>query len=298
MALLLAQLEAVLAERQLRWATASIATPPPPAELEPQLLGLLSTHAEALRAAWLDEAAVSRLSAATLLWLRQKNQFFQANDDAVAGCEALHQVQLEALREALTGNAASLERALRGYRRAVGDFVISQLAGATAVVCSEYSPALQLEVLHLTANSLRGPVLDLGCGKHGKLVQHLRAAGLDAHGVDLDAAAPFTQAQSWLECELAPKSWGSIVSHQALSLHLLRAHLRGEPLAEALTRRVLVVLEALREGGRFVYAPGLPFLEQALPASRYRVERFPLTAVMAAPLEPHGAGHATHLTRR
>lgn len=297
MPLVLAQLEAVLAERHLRWAAASLAPTPPPVEPEPELLFLLTTHVEALRARWLEAGAVGRLSAATLLGLRQRNQFFQASNDAVAACEALHHLQLEALREALAGNAASLERALSDYRRAVGAFAVAQLGSAPAAVCSEYSAALQLEVLHLTAAGLRGPVMDLGCGRHGLLVQHLRASGLDAHGVDLDAAAPFTSAESWLDCALAPRSWGSIVSHQALSLHLLRAHLRAEPLAQVLTRRVLEVLEALRPGGRFAYAPGLPFLEQALPAHRYRVERFPLAEVMAAPLQPHGAGHATHLTR-
>ena len=51
-------------------------------------------------------------------------------------------------------------------------------------VCGEYSPEFQADVLDIPLAELMEPVLDLGCGKSGLLVNRLNAAGIQAVGVD------------------------------------------------------------------------------------------------------------------
>jgi len=144
-------------------------------------------------------------------------------------------------------------------------------------VCFEYSPELQLRVLHAGVDELLEPVLDLGCGRHAALVRFLRERGKEAFGID--RAAPrrrFVVRADWLDCPLAPGRWGTVLSHQGLSTHFLHQHLRPAGRPDRLARRYMDVLRAVKPGGSFRYAPGLPFFEELLPRSEYDVERFPV----------------------
>lgn len=138
--------------------------------------------------------------------------------------------------------------------------------------CHEYTPELQLEVLGTSLEALDPPVLDLGCGASARLVRWLRARGVAALGVDRQAPRePGFVRASWLEVPLPPAAFGSIVSHQAFSLHFLHAHLEDAEAAAAHARVYRRILEALRPGGSFLYAPGLPFVERHLDPERFAV---------------------------
>jgi hypothetical protein len=141
----------------------------------------------------------------------------------------------------------------------------------------EYSPELQLRVLHAEVDELLEPILDLGCGEHAALVRFLREHGKEAFGVD--RAAPrrrFVFRADWLDWPLEPGRWGTVLSHQGLSTHFLHHHLRPDGEAERYARRYMDVLRSLRPGGSFRYAPGLPFIEALLPAAEFHVETFPV----------------------
>jgi hypothetical protein len=142
-------------------------------------------------------------------------------------------------------------------------------------VCAEYSPELQLRVLGVGAEELRAPILDLGCGAHGALVHHLRGEGLaPVIGVDRDApaGAGFFR-ESWFTADLAREAWRTVIAHQSFSLHFLHAHIHSEARAARFAQRYLEILRALAPGGRFLYAPALPFLEALLPAEFSAVTR-------------------------
>ena len=65
----------------------------------------------------------------------------------------------------------------------------------------------------------------------------------------------------------------------ALSIHFLHHHLRPDGHPDRYAQKYMDVLQALRPSGRFIYAPGLPFIESLLPRNRYLVEKRPVTAV-------------------
>jgi hypothetical protein len=144
-------------------------------------------------------------------------------------------------------------------------------------LCSEYSAELQCSILGIELAALAQPVLDLGCGQHALLVRYLRDLGVQAVGVDRGAAAgEGVIAADWFEYPLGQARWGTIVSHMALSNHFLHHHMRADGHPERYARLYMSVLGALAPGGRYVYAPGLPFLEPLLPGALYAVQTTPV----------------------
>ncbi len=273
--------------------------PPPPAAL---VTWLHARRAEL--AAWLEEAVppprpgrsfegdpAGHLAAELVRFLLSRNQFLPLDGRRTAALEALHARALaglcQALREGVTEPALSgaLAAVATAYRDELAAFVAGLGPGADEhlppalreVVSAEYSPELQLAVLGLEAATLPEPVLDLGCGPEARLVKHLRNAGKQARGVDrLVEPAPGLLRADWLEVPLPPGSLGTLLSHLGFSLHFLHHHLRPGDGALRYARRYMELLQALRPGGVFAYAPGLPFIEEHLDPADWRVERTPV----------------------
>lgn len=314
-------LEALLldeASRRSPGGLAALVLPPPDEEPPPAppLVALLLAQRPELRR-WLAAAlpggagggfaadpagALAERVARALLAL---NQFLPLDAARRAALTAVHARALAGAAEALAvattpaALAAALAPVAAGYRRDLAAFVAALAAAGglslREVVAAEYDPALQLRVLlgpDLDPTALPEPILDLGCGRSARLVAHLRGLGKDARGVDRDVEpGPHLVRGDWLDAPLPP-GLGTVLSHLGFSLHFLHHHLRPAPAARAgddpalrYARRYMAILGALRPGGVFAYAPGLPFLERHLDA-RFRVERSPV---------PTPAGAATPL---
>lgn len=235
------------------------------------------------------EGRVMAWARAITVWLHGRQQFL---DVAEAAVEA-------SLRRAVARvGVDGIEAAARGLRTELAALVRAQLGERpTEVVCSEYSPALQLRLLGLTLAGVRGPVLDVGCGAAAALVTTLRARGTAAEGIDR------VRGDDWLRFAYGAERWATIVSHQAFSLHFLHHHLRSGPTAMAYAEVYMNLLRALIGGGVFAYAPGLPFIEAMLPRATWRVVRVPLPDAGSPALQALAAvtgfavDHATQVWR-
>lgn len=143
------------------------------------------------------------------------------------------------------------------------------------VVCSEYSAELQLAVLNINTRDLNRPVLDIGCGKQGILVKHLNNLGFEAIGIDRFS---FTEKElitsDWLEFNYGLNKWGIIISHLSFSNHFKHHHLREDGNFLSYAKTFLSILKSLKEGGRFHYAPDLPFIEMYLDKNIYNIEKY------------------------
>ncbi len=290
----------------------ALAHPPPslaavPERLADQLFGQREALLPALDAALaapapgggfaLDPAGA--LATEVLSALRARNQFLPLDAAREADLGRIDHDALragaEALRAAGSGEAfaRALAPVLAGYLAALSALVRGLAAGAGApalreVVSAEYDPELQLRVLGLDPAALAEPILDLGCGVEARLVRWLRARGLAAEGIDRAAEpAEGIHRAGWLEVPLAPGSLGTVVSHLGFSLHFLHQHLRPGDEALRYARRYMEILRALRPGGLFAYAPGLPFVEEHLPAAAWQVER--TRVPVPQPAEPGAA---------
>ena len=143
------------------------------------------------------------------------------------------------------------------------------------MVYEEYSAELQIELLQLDISQLSQPVLDIGCGSQANLVRALRSQGIEAFGFDrhLEIQEPYLQQIDWFDYPLEKGCWGTIVSNMAFTNHLNYVHLHDVSQLEAYFLKMREILEALAVGGRFIYAPSLPFVEEYFAPERFSVKR-------------------------
>lgn len=144
-------------------------------------------------------------------------------------------------------------------------------------VCEEYSERLQWDLLGVSLANVQEPVLDLGCGEHGRFVHFLRAQGIEAYGIDrLCAPSPYLRETDWFQFGFQAETWGTIFSHLAFSNHFLFQHIYKYGTPERYARLFMTILTALKVGGSFCYTPGIPFFETFLPAAAYGIRRTPV----------------------
>lgn len=142
------------------------------------------------------------------------------------------------------------------------------------VVCSEYSPDLQMVILRIDNKTLMQPVLDIGCGKQGNLVNYLCENGIDAYGIDRFSFSGANVINSdWLEYNYGIQKWGTIVSNLGFSNHFKHHNLRRGGNYIQYGKKYMDILKSLKIGGSFHYAPDLPFIEQYLDRSQFKVGR-------------------------
>jgi len=148
------------------------------------------------------------------------------------------------------------------------------------IACSEYGEKLQLHVLKIDEPKLKGPILDIGCGKEANLVKYFLKQGFDAYGIDRFSFTDKNLEQSdWLEYDYGVEKWGTIVSNLGFSNHFRHHHLREDGNYLEYGKKYMEILKSLKTGGCFHYAPDLPFIEQHLDANQYKVDRFQIEGV-------------------
>ena len=107
---------------------------------------------------------------------------------------------------------------------------------------------------------------------------------VEAYGIDraLPDRGDYLFPMSWFDIPFKDLTIDLTVSHLAFSSPLLYQHrVEGDEL-EAYVQRYHQILEALRVGGAFAYAPALPFMEDRLSDDRFRVERWRVAAGFGA----------------
>ena len=143
-----------------------------------------------------------------------------------------------------------------------------------SVACSEYSPDLQIEILQIDINQLIEPVLDVGCGKQGNLVLFLRQNDIDAYGFDRFAYDNLALSNSdWFEYKFEKDKWGTIISNLGFSNHFQHHHFRKDGNFIDYAKKYMDILNSLKIGGNFHYAPDLPFVEQYLDKDKYQLTK-------------------------
>lgn len=297
-----------LIERMAFWTGTSVrdacSLDPAFPDAAPSLLTVFVEHRTAL-ALWLDRVTriptdggmwptdpAGFLARRTMMWLQGRNQFLDLDRGRQATLATLYRraahdicIALNTIDDA-TGGVTRLRTAIEAvfarHQRRLVTFLFS-LDRATVqgpgfvfqeAVCAEYPATLQLRLLGLDIATLPEPILDLGCGEHCGLVRALRARGKYALGVDrLAAVGDGVSVGDWFSIPLAPKMWGTIISHLGFSHHFNHHHLCPGGEVTRYAQRYMAILRALRPAGSFIYAPGLPFIEDLLPTATYQVTR-------------------------
>jgi len=143
------------------------------------------------------------------------------------------------------------------------------------VACSEYTPNLQIEILHLDIKKLMQPVLDVGCGINGHLVNFLKNQGIDAYGIDRFKFKTSNLITSdWLEYNYGTAKWGTVISNLGFSNHFNHHNLREDGNYIEYGKTYMEILNSLKIDGCFHYAPDLPFIEKYLDYKQYELRKY------------------------
>jgi len=210
------------------------------------------------------------------------NQYFAFNAAAVNELKAIYILLNNDIRT-LDNNASqeSLNKLSQWHYERLCNWLVKTNAFAgkmydrnqktvEAVACSEYTPDLQLSLLHLDLNTLIQPVLDIGCGREMNLVNFLRDHGIEAYGIDrFENCNPYYIKSDWLEFNYESNSWGTIISNLGFSNHFIHHNLRDDGNYREYAVKYMEILAALEVGGSFCYAPDLSFVEKHLDKQTY-----------------------------
>ena len=142
------------------------------------------------------------------------------------------------------------------------------------VVNEEYSPQLQMDIYNLSIKSLMEPVLDIGCGPKAQLVKHLNTFGVYAVGIDRiqEEAPPFYLKKDWFNFSFEKETWGTIIANMSFTNHLIYTFNNDKEMLYSFLIKYKEILESLKKGGCFAYAPSVPMIEERLDPSRYEID--------------------------
>lgn len=145
------------------------------------------------------------------------------------------------------------------------------------IVCAEYAPEIQLELLNIDLQYIKEPILDIGCGSEARLVHYLRGRGLEAYGIDRSAENQgFVTKTDWFDFTFDPGHWGTIISNLGFSNQFIHHHHRPDGNFLAYAKKYMEILRSLQPGGAFYYAPDLPFIEMYLDPHQFKIEKKPV----------------------
>jgi hypothetical protein len=144
-----------------------------------------------------------------------------------------------------------------------------------SIVCSEYSPEMQLSILDISLEELKEPVIDIGCGYNARLVSFLRNKGILAFGLDriIKENKDYLITGDWFSFPFVPDSWGSIIAHMSFSNHFMHNHLRSDGDYSGYANKYTQILKSLSQGGCFIYTPSLPFIEEFIDEKHFSLTK-------------------------
>lgn len=255
-------------------------------EIDPEFLAALEelvAHDDAPLGPEALQEAVSFASKALLKRIHAVNQFVRADRKQLARLESIYLRTWKRIVKTRDIQATLMDYHYPALSRWLADLYPEQFRAPLRarptvgrVVCEEYSPQLQIDLLRLAPLTLKQPILDVGCGSKAALVRYLRSLGLEASGIDRDIeqAEPYLQPTDWFDLPFVPNSWGTIVSNMSFSNHLSYARRYDPVLAKSYLAKFDEILTSLVPGGTFAFAPGITGIERRLPAA-YRVKQIP-----------------------
>jgi len=142
----------------------------------------------------------------------------------------------------------------------------------SAIACAEYSYNLQMDILKIDVEQMISPVLDIGCGKQGNLVHYLTSKGIEAYGIDrYKFNSEILHTFDWLEYDYGVEKWGTIISNLGFSNHFNNHNLRKDGNYIEYGKTFINILNSLKVGGSFHYAPDLPFIEIYLDTNKFKI---------------------------
>lgn len=261
---------------------------PANAKISPELINRI--NARGIMGPEEKESLVEYAVRRTEQLLYEHNQYIAISDGKRRALKELYQETLRVTEQKEVGETLirshqkKLARWLKGLYtdKHIDALQYSEQIGK--VTCAEYSPELIESVYRIDLCRVNEPILDIGCGKNGYVVQRLRSLGKDVIGFDrsIDQSSDGLEIGDWLAYEFFPDRWGSIFANMSFSNHFIYHLMQKTGAADSYRSTYRRICDALRVGGSFYYAPALPAEEKLLCKEYYMVENVSLSNVAAS----------------
>jgi len=192
------------------------------------------------------------------------SELFENIQTKTNSVEAISEKHYKKLKNWLKENNSFVEKIYQN-----GDEKLSPVA------CSEYTPKLQIDILQIDIKHLIQPVLDIGCGINGHLVNYLKNQGIEVYGIDrFKFSTTNLITADWLEYDYGTEKWGTVVSNLGFSNHFHHHNLREDGNFIEYGKTYMNILNSLKVGGCFHYAPDLPFIEKYLDNKQFDLRKY------------------------
>jgi hypothetical protein len=144
------------------------------------------------------------------------------------------------------------------------------------IPCAEYSPEFQIRLLNINEQSLREPILDIGCGSTAALVHYLKQKGKEVTGIDreIDTPAPYLFEADWLDYYYEKGKWGTIISNISFTNHMRYVFWQDQRDLCEYMDKYHEILESFSYSGCFYYAPQVEYAEKQIDYTRFQIERY------------------------
>lgn len=144
--------------------------------------------------------------------------------------------------------------------------------GIKSFANEEYSYKFQLELFGLDIQSIKGPVLDIGCGKKYNLVTYLNESNIEAYGIDrFENNSPYVINDDFISYNYKENYWSTIISNMAFSNHFNKHLFFKDDKIKDFSVAYFTILKSLNVGGRFFYAPSIIEIEKFIDKNCYEV---------------------------
>ncbi|MBN2038917.1 MAG: hypothetical protein JW864_02680 [Spirochaetes bacterium] len=142
-----------------------------------------------------------------------------------------------------------------------------------SVVNSEYSADLQIELLDIDIEKLQEPVIDIGSGQNSLLAAKLRKYNYKVYCLDreLKINDKYNIEASWFDYTFAENYWGAGIANMSFSNHFLYTMINEKEKSAKYFSKYNEILNSLKSGGAFIYAPGISAVEEIINKKNFSV---------------------------
>ena len=222
------------------------------------------------------EKLVKYCVANLLLSLYKYNQFINVSNQSALILEEIYEKLIEDIKK----QSVKIDQIERKHYQKIRDFLLETNPFLMNInkneiktfVNEQYSYKFQLDLFNINICTLKGPILDIGCGQEHNLVTYLNEHNIEAYGIDrYDSSKPYIIKDDFLTYKYKENSWSLIISNMAFSNHFNKHLLFKDDKINDFSVAYFSILKSLKIGGKFVYAPATFEVEKLLDGLFYEV---------------------------
>ena len=121
-------------------------------------------------------------------------------------------------------------------------------------ICEEYNAEFLMEILGINSIDLNEPILDIGCGSRGSLVNYLSSIGVETYGIDRISLNPKVIEVDWFNFDYGKNIWGTIISNLSFTSYFLHYHLNNDDTVNDYAKTFIIILNSLKKIGEiYIY---------------------------------------------